>query len=72
MKQQQKKKLKINGLAYIFTSVLTILDLITYLGFNTNVIVIDYNGVILEKNLWKKTFLQNDDFLEILSIAGGG
>jgi thiamine biosynthesis protein ThiS len=42
------------------------------LGFNQNVIVLDYNGTILEKNRWKQTYLQNKDYLEILSIAGGG
>ena len=46
--------------------------LIDYLGFNKNVIVIDYNGMILEKSLWNNTYLQNKDCLEILSIAGGG
>ena len=43
-----------------------------YLGFNKNVIVIDYNGTVLEKNLWEETYLNNNDCLEILSIAGGG
>jgi sulfur carrier protein len=43
-----------------------------YLGFNKNVIVIDYNGTILEKKNWEKTVLKTGDSLEILSIAGGG
>ena len=43
-----------------------------YLGFNQRVVVIDYNGFILEKSLWGKTFVKNNDLLEILSIAGGG
>ena len=51
---------------------ITILDLLDYLGFNKAVIVIDYNGFILEKNAWDKTLIKNDDALEILSIAGGG
>jgi len=64
--------LNINGFKYVFNSAFTIFELMDYLGFNKNVIVIDYNGVILDKNLWKKTYLENNDFLEILSIAGGG
>jgi len=44
----------------------------TYLGFNQKVIVVDYNGFILEKSQWEKTLVQNQDSLEILSIAGGG
>ena len=64
--------LNINGAKYFFIPGFTITELINYLGFNKNVIVIDYNGIILDKNLWERTFLQTDDKLEILSIAGGG
>ena len=66
------KRLNINGSTYVFNSAITILQLMNYLGFNKNVIVIDYNGVILEKTLWKNTTLKDNDCLEILSIAGGG
>ena len=69
---KDNKNLKINGFKYLFNSPFTIFELMNYLGFNKNVIVIDYNGVILEKALWEKTYLHNDDSLEILSIAGGG
>ena len=72
MSQLAKKKLKINGLNYLFVSSFTILELIGYLGFNQSVIVVDLNGLILEKNLWPRTYLKNNDSLEILSIAGGG
>ena len=51
---------------------MTIRQLMDYLGFNQNVIVIDYNGTILEKSLWQQTYINNKDCLEILSIAGGG
>ena len=44
------KILAINGFKYIFNSSLTIFELMSYLGFNKNVIVIDYNGIILDKN----------------------
>ena len=70
--KEAKKKFNINGSDYIFNSTITVLQLIKYLGFNKNVIVIDYNGIILEKNRWEQTYLQNQDTLEILSIAGGG
>ena len=70
--KEQKKKLNINGSMYLFNSSFTILELMNYLGFNKNVIVIDYNGVIIQKSLWEKTYIQTNDSLEILSIAGGG
>ena len=72
MDKKQKKNLKINGYDYCFITSVTILELLTYLGFNQRVIVIDYNGRILEKRLWSDTLLKNKDALEILSIAGGG
>tara|TARA_B100000683_G_C12429330_1_gene531081 strand:+ start:1030 stop:1269 length:240 start_codon:yes stop_codon:yes gene_type:complete len=68
----QTNILNMNGSNYIFQDNFTIFDLLHYLGFNKNVIVIDYNGSILENQLWEKTYLKNNDSLEILSIAGGG
>ena len=53
--KEQKKKLNINGSMYLFNSSLTILELIDYLGFNKNVIVVDYNGVIIQQSFWDKT-----------------
>lgn len=66
------KILNINGSKYVFNSKLNVLELIDYLGFNKNVIVIDYNGIIIEKSIWEFTPICDDDSLEILSIAGGG
>ena len=63
---------KINGSTYLFVLPFTVLELMNYLGFNQKVIVVDYNGFILEKSQWEKTLVQNQDSLEILSIAGGG
>lgn len=67
-------RLKINGFFYLYNLSVsyTVLDLLNYLGFNKNVVVIDYNGSILEKLCWNKTLLRHNDSLEILSIAGGG
>ena len=62
----------INGLKCVYQTRFSILELVNYMGFNTNVIVIDYNGYILESSSWKTTFLQHDDSVEILSMAGGG
>ena len=70
--KQSKKIFNINGSKYVFQYKVSILELMNYLGFNKNVIVIDYNGTVLEKNLWEETYLNNNDCLEILSIAGGG
>ena len=68
----ENKILNINGSKYVFNSKFTILELMDYLGFNKSVVVIDYNGIIIENNIWKSTTICDNDSLEILSIAGGG
>ena len=66
------KRISINGLDCMFIDPFSVLDLVSYFGFNPNVIVIDYNGYILETKSWKTTKLQQSDSIEILSMAGGG
>ena len=71
-KRKTNYLLNINGSKYVFTYKFTVLELIDYLGFNKNVIVLDYNGLIIDKNIWKQKYLRDGDSLEIVSIAGGG
>ena len=64
--------ININGTKYLVYLPFTIFELLYYLGFNKNLIVVDYNSMILDTTLWNETQLKNGDSLEILSIAGGG
>ena len=64
--------LTINGKAYKSKNTLTIFSLLLYLGFKLNLVVLDYNGTILPREVWSTTFLKEKDQLEILTIAGGG
>ena len=68
----KKKIIKLNGSIYEYKYAMSILQLLTYLGFNTKVIVVDYNGDILQKENWTSTKIRTNDSLEILTIAGGG
>lgn len=70
MKKLQKTK--INGLVYLLSEPIRMIELLQYLGFNPDVITIDYNGEILMQKKWKIQYVKNNDILEILSIAGGG
>lgn len=70
--QEQIKIVKINGFKCFFKEPFSVLELTNYMGFNKNVVVIDYNGYILEGRDWSKTSLNHGDCLEILSMAGGG
>jgi sulfur carrier protein len=69
---QMKSTLILNGETYIYNTSLNLLSLLDYLGFKTNLIVIDYNGTILQKEFWHSTQLKNNDTVEILTVAGGG
>ena len=64
--------LTINGENYKYTASFTIFSLLEYLGFNVDLIVVDYNGMILQKEFWPNTKLKDNDSLEILTVAGGG
>jgi len=65
-------KFKINGLLYESIETVTILYLLKYFGFNIQTLLIDYNGIIMEKEYWNKIKIKEKDCIEILTIAGGG
>lgn len=67
-----QETLIINGESYLFEPGFTVFSILNYLGFNLGLIVVDYNGVILQKEFWSKTTLKANDSLEILTVAGGG
>ena len=46
-------KLNINGLLYEYQPPMSTFDLLTYLGFNTDLILVDYNGTLLPKEQWE-------------------
>ena len=69
---KNKKQLILNGEKYTYFSGLKLLTLLNYLGFSTNLIVVDYNGILLQKQFWSSTVLKDRDTIEILTIAGGG
>ena len=46
--------------------------LIAALGLNPKIIVVEFNGVILNQQRWKNQQLSNEDRLEIVTVVGGG
>ena len=46
--------------------------LITSLGLNPNLIVVEFNGVILNQQKWRLQEVKDEDKLEIVTIVGGG
>ncbi len=50
----------------------TLKDLIKFFSYKENLVVLEYNGKILNPKLWGSIKLKNHDQLEILTIVGGG
>jgi thiamine biosynthesis protein ThiS len=67
-----EKIVLINGSLYEYDGSLSAHSLLTYLGFNTGLIIIDYNGCILPKEQWGQVLIKNKDQIEIITLAGGG
>ena len=68
----ERSTLKLNGIKYEYINPLSLNELLNYLGFNRDVILIDYNGTIIQKQNWNAIKVQNQDNIEILTLAGGG
>jgi len=68
----QIKYFSINGQVYYTNQHLTLLDIIKYFNYNDDLLVLELNQLVCNKNKWHQIFITNQDKLEIVSIVGGG
>jgi len=61
-----------NGEKYFVTSELTLFQLLHYFGYNTSLLVLEYNNYIWNKKNWDQTWIKDGDKIEIVTIVGGG
>ena len=62
-----------NGEKYLSSgSKFTVFDLVNYFNYNPNILVVEYNKLIVIKKNWKKIIILDNDKIEILTIVGGG
>jgi len=62
-----------NGEKYLSSNLkFTIFDLINYFDYNSTLLVVEYNNVIVIKKKWDKVIISNNSQIEILTIVGGG
>ena len=47
-------------------------SVINQLGYHPQLIVVEFNGIILEPSKWGKQEVKDGDSLEIVTIVGGG
>lgn len=64
----------INGQNYQIASFypLSLFDIIKLFNYNQNIIILEYNGEIYDIEKSRKVFIKMNDFIEILTIVGGG
>ncbi|MBW3042456.1 sulfur carrier protein ThiS [Prochlorococcus marinus] len=47
-------------------------DLIKYLGYQPQLVVVELNGAIINSHKWINTKIKDGDCLEVVTIVGGG
>lgn len=64
--------MKLNGTIYHLEQPVTLLDLLSEYGFQTQRIAVEMNGTIIPKAMYDQVTVTNDDTLEVVSFVGGG
>jgi sulfur carrier protein len=64
--------LQINGQTRTFEHLAALPDLITRLGLEPRMILIEHNGTALRRSEWTGITLAEGDRIEILQVAAGG
>jgi len=67
-----KITVKINGEPFSCTSPIFLNQLLEYLDFNLQTIIVEYNSKILNRNMLDTVQIKNKDKIEIVTIVGGG
>jgi len=62
----------LNGKPEEFPSGMTIAELVTQKGLNPEIVIIEYNYELVDREAWAGTVLKENDRLEILRFVGGG
>lgn len=64
--------LQVNGRRIELMQATPLLDYIEGLGVDPRAVAVEHNGVIIERDRYKETTLQEDDVVEIVRMVGGG
>ncbi len=68
-------KIKLNGELKIIDhsyEAINLESLITQLGYQPQLIVVELNGSIINQKKWINTIIKDRDCLEVVTIVGGG
>ncbi|QQD84460.1 sulfur carrier protein ThiS [Jeotgalicoccus sp. ATCC 8456] len=62
----------VNGELHYFETDITIATLLDHLDVDDNRIVVEHNGELIKKSVFKQQEVKNNDRLELLEFVGGG
>jgi len=64
--------IRINGEPFNCSCTMSLSDVINYLGLNSQMILIEYNKEVIHEAQLVNIYLKSNDYLEIVTIVGGG
>nr|QUE29004.1 ThiS [Madagascaria erythrocladioides] len=70
--KQNKITIQVNGESFNCISPISISNLIEYLDFNSNTVIVEHNLKVVSKDKLPYIELNDKDKLEIVTIVGGG
>jgi sulfur carrier protein len=65
-------KIQLNGKKINISQKTTLFDLVKKYKLDKKKVAVELNGKIINKNIFKKKILNNNDILEIVHFIGGG
>lgn len=64
--------IQLNGELRSCPAGLTLPELLEVCGYRPQLVVVEFNGVILPRTLWSNQVVVESDVLEVVTIVGGG
>ena len=65
-------EIRVNGEATSCPEGLNLVEMLEHLGYRPQLVVVEFNGLILTPDRWADQAVQDGDSLEIVTIVGGG
>ncbi len=62
----------INGEPFNCDSCMSLYDIFRYLSIDINLVIIEYNYSIVQKEDFSNLYPKDNDVIEVISIVGGG
>ena len=61
----------LNEKRYYVNSKISLSTLLTYFNYQNSLVIIQYNQLIF-KEAWNNIYIKNNDYIQIITIVGGG